>query len=219
MTTRSRQLRCLLMAGVCVHATALVWVMATYHGRLVPVSILVGLLGFVLLGALLWLDRRSYDAALSRPALCIWWAALGIGFWLTGHKASALVCAVLCMRDSYEWLTVGKGSETSMVRVARIEAPELAGVVERDSLAVPSVLVEECSPDWHRILSEIRTDDRGRFTLATDGGSVRYLRFSSSGTRMPLHFRVQLSPYAAPLVIRLKPRTPHAFIWPQHSAR
>ena len=47
----------------------------------------------------------------------------------------------------------------------RVKAPDLAGVVEYYSMHFSGVCVEEYADDWVTQLSQVKTDDDGRFAL------------------------------------------------------
>ena len=89
--------------------------------------------------------------------------------------------------------------------MTRVKAAELAGVVKYDSVHLAGVSVEECSEDWTQQFSQVKTDAEGRFALPSREGAVHYVRVSrpEAGT---VHLRVELTPEARPLRVRLKRR-------------
>jgi hypothetical protein len=73
------------------------------------------------------------------------------------------------------------------------------------------VSVEECTEDWTQQVSQVKTDDDGRFELPLSDGQVHFLRVSRPGAGT-VHLRVELVPKARPLEVRLKPRRTSPFI-------
>jgi len=105
------------------------------------------------------------------------------------------------------------------ISVAWVKAPDLAGTVEYDSMHFSGMRVEECTADWATQLSEVKTDDNGYFALpSTSDDPVHWVRFSWPGTET-VHLRVELSPTAQPLLVRLKYWKPPSYTgyWPSRT--
>lgn len=91
-------------------------------------------------------------------------------------------------------------------KIVWVQAAELAGVVEYDSMHFAGMRVEECSDDWVQQISEVKTDDDGHFALPRiSDDPTHWVRISWPGTHT-VHLRVDLSPDAPPLHVRLKYR-------------
>jgi hypothetical protein len=105
-------------------------------------------------------------------------------------------------------------SRVPRIKTVSVKAPELAGVVEYDTMRVSGIRVEECAADWVQQLSEAKTDDDGRFALpsAESSAPVHWVRVSWPKVAEPAHLEVELSPDAQPLLVRLKPRKPTAYL-------
>ncbi|HEY1220863.1 MAG: hypothetical protein ABSE42_10915 [Bryobacteraceae bacterium] len=97
------------------------------------------------------------------------------------------------------------------IKTACVKAADLAGVVEYESMHLPGIRVEECAADWVTQVSQVKTDDDGRFALPhTSDGSSHWVRVSWPGTET-VHLQVELDPDAQPLLVRLKYRKPRAY--------
>ena len=147
--------------------------------------------------------RRPADAVVKWISLGIVAVGLILAHWIHGDWWALLLDLGVGI-PSWRFLV----PEDAEGRVVAVRSPELAGTVEYESIHFRDVLIEECSPEWGQLLSQTRTDENGRFRLSTQSGAVhRYIKVSWPGTR-PVQLRVELSPSAAPLVIRLKPQKP-----------
>jgi hypothetical protein len=92
------------------------------------------------------------------------------------------------------------------IKVVSVKAADLTGVVEYDSMHFSGMRVEECSDDWAQQLSEVKTDDDGRFALPhISDDPTHWVRVSWPGTER-VHLRVELSPGAPPLHVCLNYR-------------
>ena len=129
--------------------------------------------------------------------------------WFEAALLFSIVCTIVSVTIFAIWLTWRHRPRPMpphwRIKVTRVQAPELAGVVEYDSLRFSAMRVEECSDDWTRQLSQVTTDENGRFTLPhISDDLVHCVRVSLHGAQT-VHLYVELSADARPLLVRLKP--------------
>jgi len=114
---------------------------------------------------------------------------------------------------SLSWSEIRAQQRIPKARAVRVKAPDLAGVVEYDSMHFSGMCVEEYAEDWETRLSQVKTDGEGRFALPRiSDGPGHCVRVSWPGTQT-VHLQLEISPDARPLLVRLKPRKPTAY-WP-----
>ncbi len=183
---------------------------------------------FVMIGALIWAQgafQRSYGALtgsfytllvmLAASILYVFFLSL-VGARPKDDLANteswaeiwAAFRAILLTWPSWAQVRAEVRAERLLpkIKLVWVQAADLAGVVEYDSMHFAGVRVEECSDDWAQQLSEVKTDDNGRFTLPRiSDDPTHWVRVSWPGTRM-VYLRVELSPGAPPLHIHLKYR-------------
>ena len=130
--------------------------------------------------------------------------------WFEAALLFSIGCTMAAVLIFAIWLTWRHSRSRPMpphllLKVTRVQAPELAGVVEYDSLRFSAMRVEECSDDWKQQLSQVTTDENGRFTLPhVSDDLVHCVRVSLHGAKT-VHLYVELSADARPLLVRLKP--------------
>ena len=126
-------------------------------------------------------------------------------YWLSLWRGLFGLCGLWLARS----LFIETDAGTRKVRPAK--APHLEGVVEYDSMHFSGMRVEECAADWIQQVSEVKTDDNGRFALPLHPEiPIHYLRFSWPGTA-EVFLAVEICPDASPLLVRLKPWRATAF--------
>ncbi len=198
------RLRLPMVLAVCLWA--FIWVGPyLFQGRRAVVTG-IELLSCALFVVLIWLERRSdYWKVL----FCVFFIAFAIPHFVHGDAVS-MAQGGLCLCIGAWWFWYGRDSGSGTLKVTRVKAADLAGVAECDSKRVSGVCVEECSEDWNQQLSQVKTDDDGRFALPRTEGAVHFVRVSrpEAGT---IHLRVELTPEARPLLVRLKRRRTRAF--------
>jgi len=194
-------------------ASASVWAIAVvataYVQRQQPVAtristnVLLSVVGLVLW---IWTQRRQPNDLTLRLA------------WF-GVVTSVIIVSSLVVRDWvsivtviwYVWAirdSIVDTADGEHVRAGTAKAPELGGTVEYDSMHFSGVLIEEYSSNWARRICQAKTDDDGRFKLPqTKEDPTHCIKVSWPGTRA-VYLRVQISPDAKPLLIRLKPKKP-----------
>jgi hypothetical protein len=188
-----------MVLAVCLWA--FVWVGPyVLRGR---ASVVTGieLLSCALFVALFWLDRRS---GYWKVLFCVFFVAFAIPHFLHGDIVS-MAQGLLCLLIGYWWFRYGKEPGTAVMKVTSVKAVDLTGIAEYDARTLAGVCVEECSEDWTQQFSQVKTDAEGRFALPSREGAVHYVRVSrpEAGT---IHLRVELTPEARPLRVRLKRR-------------
>jgi hypothetical protein len=198
------KLRLPLLLAVCLWA--LVWI-GPYiiHGQQTVVTV-IELSSCALFVALIWFDRRRSDW---KVLLCVFFAAFAIPYFVRGDIVS-VVQGGLCLWVGYWWFRYARGDDSQTLKVTRVKADGLAGVVKYDAMQLSTVSVEECSEDWIQQFSHVKTDSGGRFALPRRDGQVHYVRVSSPEART-VHLRVELTPDARPLTVRLKRRRASVF--------
>jgi hypothetical protein len=151
--------------------------------------------------ALFWYDRRS---GYWKVLFCVFFVAFAIPHFVHGDVVS-MAQGILCLRVGYWWFRYGRDPGTPALKVTRVKAADLAGVAEYNSTRLAGVSVEECSEDWTQQFSQVKTGEDGCFALPPREGTVHFIRVSrpEAGT---VHLRVELSPEARPLRVRLKRR-------------
>ena len=198
------RLRLPMILAVCLWA--FVWIGPyVFQGRRAVVTG-IELLSCALFVALFWFDRRSdYWKVL----FCVFFIAFAIPHFVHGDIVS-MAQGGLCLLVGYWWFRYGRESEAETLKLTRVKAVDLAGVAECDSKRLSGVCVEECSEDWTQQFSQVKTDDDGRFALPRTEGTVHYVRVSrpEAGT---IHLRVEITPKARPLLVRLKRRRSSPF--------
>ncbi|HXN48121.1 MAG TPA: hypothetical protein VN893_15845 [Bryobacteraceae bacterium] len=188
-----------MVLAVCLWA--FVWVGPyVLRGR---ASVVTGieLLSCALFVALFWIDRRS---GYWKVLFCVFFIAFAIPHFLHGDIIS-MAQGGLCLLIGYWWFRYGKDPGTASLKVTSVKAVDLTGIAEYDARTLAGVCVEECSEDWTQQFSQVKTDAEGRFALPSREGAVHYVRVSrpEAGT---VHLRVELTPEARPLRVRLKRR-------------
>ncbi len=188
-----------MVLAVCLWA--FVWVGPyVLRGR---ASVVTGieLLSCALFVALFWIDRRS---GYWKVLFCVFFIAFAIPHFLHGDIVS-MAQGLLCLLIGYWWFRYGKDPGNASLKVTSVKAVDLTGIAEYDARTFAGVCVEECSEDWTQQFSQVKTDAEGRFALPSRGGTVHYVRVSQpeAGT---IHLRVELTPEARPLRVRLKRR-------------
>ncbi|HEY1203636.1 MAG TPA: hypothetical protein VGF05_03005 [Bryobacteraceae bacterium] len=188
-----------MILAVCLWAFVWVgpYVFQGRHGAVAGIE----LLSCALFVALFWTDRRSdYWKVL----FCVFFVAFAIPHFVHGDIVS-MAQGGLCLLVGYWWFRYGKEPDPDTLIVTRVKAADLAGVAEYDSARLSGVCVEECSEDWTQQFSQVKTDEDGRFALPHSEGTVHFVRVSrpEAGT---IHLRVELTPKAKPLLVRLRRR-------------
>jgi len=188
-----------MVLAVCLWA--FVWVGPyVLRGRQSMVTA-IELLSCALFVALFWLDRRS---GYWKVLFCVFFISFAIPLFVHGDFVS-MAQGLLCLLIGYWWFRYGKDPGTAVLKVTSVKAADLTGVAEYDTRTLAGVCVEECSEDWTQQFSQVKTDAEGRFALPSREGTVHYVRVSrpEAGT---IHLRVELTPEARPLRVRLKRR-------------
>jgi len=161
----------------------------------------IELLSCALFVALFWIDRRS---GYWKVLFCVFFIAFAIPHFLHGDIVSTAQ-GLLCLLIGYWWFRYGKEPGAASLKVTSVKAVDLTGIAEYDARTLAGVCVEECSEDWTQQFSQVKTDAEGHFALPIREGTVHYVRVSrpEAGT---VHLRVELTPEARPLRVRLKRR-------------
>jgi len=168
----------------------------------------VCLWAFVWVGPYVLRGRQSMVTAIELLSCALFVALFFISFaiplFVHGDFVS-MAQGLLCLLIGYWWFRYGKDPGTAVLKVTSVKAADLTGVAEYDTRTLAGVCVEECSEDWTQQFSQVKTDAEGRFALPSREGTVHYVRVSrpEAGT---IHLRVELTPEARPLRVRLKRR-------------
>jgi hypothetical protein len=193
-----------MLLAVCLWA--FIWVAPyVFLGRRSVITA-IELLSCALFIALFWLDRRNNDW---KVLLCVFFAVFAIPHFFQRDIVS-MAQGLVCLWVGYWGLRFTRDSDVQMVKVDRVKATELAGVVEYDSQHVPGACVEECSGDWLQQFSQVRTDDDGRFALPPRDAPFHHVRVSWREAKTA-HLLVEINPKARPLLVRLKRLRASAF--------
>jgi len=199
--------RSTFIVAACLWATASITVSYTLRQHSLPTRIGSEiLLAEAGLGLWIWSRRKNHDPIMGLTWFGIVMGVTMISSWITGDWASILIGVW------YIWVVreyiIDAADRERQIRARCVHATGLTGTVEYDSMHFSGVLVEECSSDWTKQFSQVKTDASGGFALphASDG-PVHYIRVSWPGTRA-VHLRVETFADAQPLLVRLKPQKP-----------
>lgn len=154
-----------------------------------------------------------YTLILVTVAVLVWSLFVRlIGGGATGDRAAGRSLAEVWeelrarLASGPSWARLRALQQVPRIKAVSVKAADLAGVVEYDTMHFAGMRVEEYAADWVQQLSQVTTDDNGRFALPrTSDGPVHWVRVSWRGT-VPAHLQVELSPDAQPLLVRLKHR-------------
>ena len=197
--------------AACLWATASITVSYTLRQHSVPTRIGSEiLLAGAGLALWIWFRRKNHDPIVGLTWFGIVMGVIMISSWITGDWASILIGVwyIWVVREYIIDAAIDAADRERQIRARCVHATGLTGTVEYDSMHFSGVLVEECSSDWTKQFSQVKTDDSGGFVLphASDG-PVHYIRVSWPGTRA-VHLRVETFADAQPLLVRLKPQKP-----------
>src|SRR5437667_3634283 len=199
--------RSTFIVAACLWATASIAVSYTLRQHSVPARIGSEiLLAGAGLAFWIWSRRKNHDPIVGLTWFGIVMGVIMISSWITRDWASILI-GVWYIWVVREYIIDAADTE-GQIRPASVHATELTGTVEYDSMHFSGVLVEECSSDWTKQFSLVKTDDSGRFALPhASNGPVHYIKVSWPGTRA-VHLCVETFADAQPLLVRLKPQKP-----------
>src|SRR5437667_735591 len=156
--------RSTFIVAACLWATASITVSYTLRQRSVPTRIGSEiLLAGAGLALWIWSRRKNHDPIMGLTWFGIVMGVIMISSWITGDWASILIGVW------YIWVVreyiIDAADREGQIRARSVHATGLTGTVEYDLMHFSGVLVEECSSDWTKQFSLVKTDDSGRFAL------------------------------------------------------